>query len=68
MPILERLLTPAELAETWKLDVSTIRRMFQDRPGVMKIGNAVAARGKRSYQTLRIPESVAQKFFVEHSK
>lgn len=65
---MERLLTPAELAEMWKLDVSTVRRLFQDRPGVMKIGRTTTGRGKRCYVTLRIPESVAQQFFAEHSK
>jgi transcriptional regulator GlxA family with amidase domain len=32
--------TLAHLAELWCLDESTIRRMFQDEPGVLKIGRS----------------------------
>jgi len=67
VPALERLLTPAEIAEAWSLDVSTVRRLFIDRPGVLKIGN-IGGRGKRSYVTLRIPLSVVESFRREHSK
>jgi hypothetical protein len=34
----ERHFTLKELAEFWQLDESTIRRIFQDEPGVLKIG------------------------------
>jgi len=64
---LERLLTPAEIAAAWGLDVSTIRRLFIDQPGVMKIGGA-GRRGKRDYQTLRIPIEVAERFRRERSR
>lgn len=37
----------AELAGIWRLDQSTIRRMFQDEPGVLKIGKAGRRDGKR---------------------
>jgi hypothetical protein len=36
----ERQFTPKELAELWRLDESTIRRLVQDEPGVLKIGEA----------------------------
>ena len=55
----ERHYTVKELAEIWKLDETTIRRIFQDEPGVLKIGKAGRRDGKRDYVTLRIPESVA---------
>ncbi len=64
---LERLLTPAEIATAWSLDVSTVRRLFLDQPGVMKIG-ATGRRGKRDYTTLRIPLSIAEKFRRERSR
>jgi hypothetical protein len=62
----ERQYTPQELAEMWKLDETTIRRLFIDEPGVLKLGNG-ARRGKRSYTTLRIPESVVTRVYRERS-
>jgi hypothetical protein len=52
--------TPRELADLWKLDESTIRRMFVDEPGVMVYGKEHRRDGKRDYVTLRIPASVAE--------
>ena len=59
----ERHFTPQELAELWKLDESTIRRMFIDEPGVMAVGKSARRDGKRDYVTLRIPESVAKRVY-----
>lgn len=64
----ERHLDPKELAAAWKLDVTTIRRIFIDEPGVLKIGKADRRDGKRDYVTLRIPESVAVRVYQERSK
>jgi hypothetical protein len=58
----ERHFTPKELAELWRLDESTVRRMFQDEPGVLKIGE-IGRRTKRDYVTLRIPASTAARFY-----
>ena len=55
----EKHFTPSELAEQWKLSPETIRRLFQDEPGVLKMPNAGGPSGKRRYKTLRIPASVA---------
>jgi hypothetical protein len=63
-----RQFTPAELAELWKFDQTTIRRMFQDEPGVMKVGKSNRRDGKRDYVTLRIPEAVALRVYAERSK
>ena len=60
--------TVAELAEIWKLDETTIRRIFQDEPGVLKIGKSNRRDGKRDYITLRIPEAVALRVYRERSK
>jgi hypothetical protein len=49
------------LAELWRLDESTIRRIFEGAPGVLRLGNDRRKRGKREYVTLRIPASVAQR-------
>ena len=49
------------LAEMWRLDESTIRRIFEDAPGILRLANERRRSGKREYVTLRIPASVAQR-------
>lgn len=49
------------LAELWRLDESTIRRIFESAPGVLRLGNERRRNGKREYFTLRIPASVAER-------
>jgi hypothetical protein len=49
------------LAELWRLDESTIRRIFETAPGVLRLGNDKRRGGKRDYFTLRIPASVAER-------
>lgn len=51
---------PAELAKSWGVSVETIRSLFRDEPGVLKIVRP-ATRTKRGYVTLRIPQSVAER-------
>lgn len=63
----ERMFTPRELADLWRLSEQSIRRLFQDRPGVMKIGDS-NPRGKRGYVTLRIPAAVAEQVFRERAQ
>jgi hypothetical protein len=58
----ERHYTPKELAAVWRLDESTVRRMFQDEPNVLKIGST-GRRSTRDYVTLRIPASAAARFY-----
>ena len=60
--------TPQQLAEIWQLDVSTVRKLFLDQPGVLKVGKAGRRDGKRDYVTLRVPESVAQRVYRERTK
>lgn len=62
-----RMFTPRELADLWQLSEQSIRRLFQDRPGVLKLGDN-NPRGKRGYVTLRIPVGVVQQVFQERSK
>ena len=52
----EQHFTPQELAAIWKLDETTIRRIFQDEEGVLKFGKSNRRDGKRDYITLRIPD------------
>ncbi len=53
--------TPAEVAQAWGVSADTIRRMFQDEPGVLVIEPAPARFSRRRYRTLRIPASVAER-------
>ena len=64
----ERHFTAAELGDLWRLDESTIRRMFQEEPGVLKIGKSNRRDGKRDYVTLRIPAGVARRVYQERTK
>jgi hypothetical protein len=50
--------TPAELAARYKLHRTTVTKLFQNEPGVLRLGHG-SRNGKRQHYTLRIPESVA---------
>jgi hypothetical protein len=63
--MLEKHFTVKELAETWGLSDSKVRRMFQDED-VLKVGEPSRRLGKklkRSYYTMTIPESVAMRVY-----
>jgi hypothetical protein len=52
--------TVAELAKEWNLSVATIREMFRNEPGVVKLTDPDHYRKrKRPYVSLRIPPDVA---------
>jgi hypothetical protein len=53
--------TVAEVAAMWNLSKDAVRRMFQNEPGVLLLGNTSLRRRKRPYTTLRIPQSVVQR-------
>ena len=55
------------MAVLWNLSKQTIRRLFQDEPDVVRIGENDVRR-KRAYVTLRIPESVARRVHQRLSK
>ena len=58
----ERHFSPKELAERWRLSECKVRRMFETEPGVLRIGEPsrrVGRKLKRSYYTMRIPETAA---------
>jgi hypothetical protein len=59
VPAWGKVFTVAELAAEWKLSESSIRKIFSDAPGVFSLGSS--GRRKRSYQTLRIPATVAER-------
>ena len=58
-PAFEKHFSAKELGDLWGLDESTVRRLFQDEVGVLKLGKSGRRDGKRDYVTLRIPASVA---------
>ena len=66
--LLERHFSPSELATAWNVDESIIRKLFIDVEGVLKIGSTASKAGKRSYVTLRIPESIALRVYKERTR
>jgi hypothetical protein len=56
----EKHFTPQELAEAWGVSAETIRQIFRDEQGVLKIGKS-GTRVRRGYMTLRIPNEVAER-------
>jgi hypothetical protein len=49
--------TPIEVAKQWGVSPDLIRSLFRNEPGVLMFDRP-GARAKRSYATLRIPDSV----------
>jgi hypothetical protein len=62
----EKHYTPTELAEMWGVSVQTVRELFKDEDGVLKIGSD-GTRNRRAYKTLRIPHSVAERVHTKLS-
>jgi hypothetical protein len=56
----ERHFTVAEIGATWRLSNDVIRRLFETEPGVLVIADN-RTRSKRSYRTLRVPETVMER-------
>ena len=56
----ERHYTVAQIAEIWSLSREVIRKLFENEPDVLVIGNE-GTRSKRGYHTMRIPESVMER-------
>lgn len=57
MSAFDKHFTAGEIAKKWGLSHETIRRLFAQEPGVLKIGHP-ETRFKRKRFALRIPESV----------
>src|SRR5580704_13580627 len=54
---LERHYSAKEIAELWGLCENSVRQLFKNEPGVVRIQRP-RSRWKRDYTTLRIPKSV----------
>jgi len=52
--------TVAEIAEMWQFSRNVGRKLFENEPGVLVVGND-ATLGKRRYRLFRIPESVMER-------
>jgi hypothetical protein len=59
--VLEKCYSPDALADAWGYSADTIRKMFENEPGVQIMGNKQSTRHKRRYRTMKIPESVARR-------
>lgn len=53
----ERHYSAEEIGKLWRLSPRTVRRMFENEPGIIVFGNT-GSLNRRRYLTLRIPESV----------
>lgn len=60
VPALERHFTVAEISKRWFFSENTIRRLFSQEPGVIKIARP-HTRSKRGYTSIRIPERIAER-------
>jgi hypothetical protein len=54
--------SPDELAECWNLSTDSVRRLFENEPGVLVFENPERGSSRRR-RTLRIPESVAERVY-----
>ena len=61
-PAFEKHFTCAELAELWHYSVDTVREMFENEPGVLRVDRPETMH-KRRYCSMRIPESVARRVY-----
>jgi hypothetical protein len=52
--------TLAEIAELWRVSEDTVRRLFENEPGVLVLGDS-RPRWKRRYRTIRVPASVLER-------
>lgn len=64
----ERHYAVAEIAAMWNLSPDKVRRLFENEPGVVVLGEEAPNRGKRRYRTLLIPESVLERVHRRLSK
>jgi transcriptional regulator GlxA family with amidase domain len=53
----ERHYSAEEIGRLWRLSPRTVRRMFEQEPGILVFGNTGTMK-RRRYLTIRIPESV----------
>lgn len=57
-PAMERHYSIQEISALWNISEDTARRMFENEPGVMQVGQS---RKRKAYRTFRVPESVLER-------
>jgi hypothetical protein len=60
----EKHFSPAQLAEAWGVSAETVRILFKNEPGVLRLPSHVTHGPKarvRSYVSLKIPQSIAER-------
>lgn len=57
---LEKHYSVIEISQLWSLSEKTVRKIFENEPGVIQWGTGETSR-KRGYRTLRVPETVLQR-------
>jgi hypothetical protein len=57
----KRYWTVQEVAELLRVHPTTVTRMFEDTPGVLKLNRKRALRGRTPHVTLRIPDALLQR-------
>jgi hypothetical protein len=60
-PALERHYSVQEIAALWQVSEDTARRLFQNEPGVIEVGQRKQQLRRRSYRTFRVPQSVLER-------
>jgi hypothetical protein len=60
----EKHLTIQQISEQWGFSVRKVRALFRDRSDVLRIGHN-ATLHKKSYMSVRVPESVVTKVYAE---
>jgi hypothetical protein len=65
--MMQRHYQPKELAALWGFSVDTIRKWFEDEPGVLTEDRPEKMH-KRGYRSIRIPESVAMRVYERRTK
>lgn len=59
---------PAEIAEMWGVGTNTVRRLFEDVPGVLRISQPTEVRRKHApHVMLLIPASVLESAYKQWS-
>lgn len=59
----ERHYTAKEVAEMWRMDPSTVRKIFIKEEGVVLQGRQKGHRGKRAYRNHRYAASVVERVY-----
>jgi len=58
---MEQHFSVAQVADRWGLSEDSVRRLFEQEPGVLVIEPPRGRFNRRRYRTLRIPASVAER-------